>query len=213
MILWVKRITALWSGIFLVALLYEYPWIALIGGILNLVWVVDEKWPPALRGLIRPSILVANTILSAYFVLKGAPPLLAVLVTSTSLQSWNARLFLRRWNDAPVAVQSRYLKHLGAVVGLGLGAGLSSLVLQGLFRLSFFPVFLLVLITGVLWIRVMSKAHGASRTKPVVPSGRPQGANIPHQRTNPPTGRTRGPLGSGLKGSPWKGFYFGNGNT
>jgi hypothetical protein len=39
--------------------------------------------------------------------------------------------------------------------------------------------------------------NGAPRAKPVVPKKRPQGANIPYQRTNSPTGRTRGPLGSG----------------
>jgi hypothetical protein len=38
---------------------------------------------------------------------------------------------------------------------------------------------------------------GAPRAKPMVPKRRPQGANIPYQRTNSPTGRTRGPLGSG----------------
>jgi len=39
--------------------------------------------------------------------------------------------------------------------------------------------------------------YGAPRAKPVVPKRRQQGANIPYQRTNSPTGRTRGPLGSG----------------
>jgi len=39
--------------------------------------------------------------------------------------------------------------------------------------------------------------NGAPRAKPVLPQRRPQGANIPYQRTNSPTGRTRGPLGSG----------------
>ena len=41
------------------------------------------------------------------------------------------------------------------------------------------------------------KARGSKR--------RPQGANIPYQRTNSPTGRTRGPLGSGYEAPrPWK---------
>ena len=39
--------------------------------------------------------------------------------------------------------------------------------------------------------------YGAPRAKPVVPKKRPQRANIPYQRTNSPTGGTRGPLGSG----------------
>jgi hypothetical protein len=39
--------------------------------------------------------------------------------------------------------------------------------------------------------------NGAPRAKLMVPKKRPQGANIPYQRTNSPTGGTRGPLGSG----------------
>ena len=158
MILWVKRGAAVWSGIFLVAFLYGHTEVAMIGGILNLAWVVDEKLRPTLREFIRPSMLIINTALSAYFVLKGEPPMLAILIAGTSLLSWNAGLFLRRWRGAPLAVQYRYLKHLGAVVGLGLGAGLSSLALQGCFTLNFFPVFLLMLGAGVLWMVIISKA-------------------------------------------------------
>ena len=158
MILWVKRGAAVWSGIFLVAFLYGHTEVAMIGGILNLVWVVDEKLRPTLREFIRPSILVVNTVLSAYFVLKGEPPLLAVLVTAASLLSWNAGLFLRRWKGAPMIVQSRYLKHLGAIVAVGLGAGLSALVLQGRFSLRFFWAFLLMFIGGFLWLWIIAKA-------------------------------------------------------
>ena len=158
MILWVKRGAAVCSGIFLVAFLYGHTEVAMIGGILNLAWVVDEKLRPTLREFIRPSMLIINTALSAYFVLKGEPPMLAILIAGTSLLSWNAGLFLRRWRGAPLAVQYRYLKHLGAIVAMGLGAGLSALVLQGRFSLRFFWVFLLMFIGSILWLRMISKA-------------------------------------------------------
>jgi hypothetical protein len=41
---------------------------------------------------------------------------------------------------------------------------------------------------------IKMEPHGP---KAVVPKKRPQGANIPYQRTNSSTGRTHGPLGSG----------------
>jgi hypothetical protein len=158
MILWVKRGAAVWSGIFLVALLYSHTEIAIIGGILNLAWVVDEKLRPTLSKFIRPSILMINTVLSAYGVLKGAPSILAVLIAGTSLLSWNAGLFLRRWRDAPLTVQYRYLKHLGVILAVGLGTGLCALTLQGHFSLRFFWAFLLMFIVGFLWLRIISKA-------------------------------------------------------
>jgi len=42
-------------------------------------------------------------------------------------------------------------------------------------------------------------SNGAPWGKPMVPKRHLQGANIPYQRTNSLTGRTRGPLGSGEK--------------
>jgi len=44
---------------------------------------------------------------------------------------------------------------------------------------------------------VPTSGKQALRHAGVVPKKRPQEANIPYQRTNSPTGRTRGPLGSG----------------
>jgi hypothetical protein len=40
--------------------------------------------------------------------------------------------------------------------------------------------------------------NGAPRASPWYHSRRPFGANIPHQRTNSPTGKLRGPLGAGI---------------
>jgi hypothetical protein len=43
-------------------------------------------------------------------------------------------------------------------------------------------------------VKNLMEPHGQS---PWFPISTPEGANIPYQRTNSPTGRTRGPLGSG----------------
>ena len=157
MILWIKRGASVWSGILLVALLYKHPGLALAGGILNLAWVMDEKVSPALCRLVGPSVLVINTVLSAYGVLSGAPAILAVLVAATSLLSWNTGLFLQRWEDAPSTIQRRYLRRLGFIVAIGLGTGLSALALQGRLSLQFFPALLLMLIAGFLLLRLISQ--------------------------------------------------------
>jgi hypothetical protein len=157
MIRWIKRGGAVWSGILLVALLYNHPGLAVAGGILSLVWVLDEKLAPALCWLVGPSILVVNTVLSAYAVLAGAPAMLAVLVAATSLLTWNTGLFLHRWGDAPLAVQHRYLEQLGFIVVIGAGAGVSALTLQGRLSLHFFPALLLMLIAGFLLLRLISQ--------------------------------------------------------
>jgi hypothetical protein len=157
MIRWIKRGGAVWSGILLVALLYKHPGLAAAGGILNLVWVLDEKLPPVLCRLVGPSVLGINTVLSAYAVLAGAPAILTVLVAATSLLTWNTGLFLQRWGDTPSTVQRHYLKHLAGIVATGLGAGLSALALQGRLSLRFFPALLLMLIAGFLLLRVISQ--------------------------------------------------------
>jgi hypothetical protein len=118
---------------------------------------MDEKLSPALWRLGGASVLVINTVLSAYGVLSGAPAILAVLVAATSLLTWNTGLFLQRWGDAPLAVQHRYLKQLGFIVVIGVGAGLSALALQGRLSLQFFPALLLMLIAGFLLLRLISQ--------------------------------------------------------
>ena len=163
MIRWIKRATAVWSGLFLVALFYSHTEVAIIGGILNLAWVLDEKFPPILSRFVGPSILVINTVLSAYGAVKGAPAILVMLVVAGSLFSWNAELFLNRWGDAPLTVQRRYLQRVCAIVALGLGTGLSALALQGSFSLHFLSAFLVMLTAGVLWLRIVSETSKKDR--------------------------------------------------
>ena len=165
MIRWIKCGGAAWSGILLVALLYKHPGLAVAGGILNLVWVLDEKLALALCRLVGPSVLVVNTVLSAYAVLAGEPAIMAMLVAATSLLTWNTGLFLQRWGDAPSTVQRHYLKHLAGIVATGLGAGLSALALQGRLSLQFYSAFLLMLFAGSLWLRVISKASRKEKAR------------------------------------------------
>ena len=158
MIRWVKHGGAVWSGILLVALLYKHPEIAIAGGILNLAGIMDEKLPSGLGRFAGPSVLVINTVLSAYATLKGGSAVLAVLVAALSLLSWNAGLFIKRWANAPLAVQYQYLRRVGTLTALGLMAGFSAVTLQGRLALVFLPVFLLMLTAGFLWLRIISEA-------------------------------------------------------
>ena len=157
MILWVKRAAAVWSAIFLVTLFYGHREVAFIGVILNFAWVVDEKLPPTLCRFIRSTVLVTNTLLSAYGALNGGPTVCAMFVAAGSLLSWNAGLFLQRWCDAPLDIQYRYLKRVFGTVALGLGAGLSALALQGHISLGFPVVLVLMLVAGILWLRLISR--------------------------------------------------------
>ena len=160
MILWVRRGAAVWSGIFLMALLFSsgIQWGGMVGGILNLAWTMAEKFPSSLRRFLLPSALVINTIFSAYGVLSGGPVTWAVLVAGGSLLSWNAGLFSQRWPEASRPVQSRYLKRIGMVVALGLGAGLSALAFQGNLSLPFPLALWAMLVAGVLFLCLISRA-------------------------------------------------------
>ena len=157
MILWVKRAAAISSGILLAVVLYEHPALAVAGAILNLACVVDGRLPSVFGRLVGPSILVVNTAMSASAVLGGAPAILAMLTAATSLLTWNTGLFLQRWGDAPLAVQYQFLKQLGFIVVIGVGAGLSALILHGRLSLQFFPALLLMWIGGFLLLRAISQ--------------------------------------------------------
>ncbi len=157
MILWIKRGTAVLSGILLAAILYEHPGLAVISGILNLAWILEGKMPPAIRRLVGPSILVINTFLSAYAALKGVPAALAMLAAIASLLSWNTGLFLQRWGKAPSAVQHRYLRRLISIILIGLGKGFSALALHGGLTLQLFPTLFLMLMGGFLLLRLISE--------------------------------------------------------
>lgn len=159
MILWARRTASILNGIFLAALLFPVGslWGGMAGGVLNLAFVWIEKFPPLLRRFLPCSMLVTNTILSAYGVLADGSAGWAMLIAVLSLFSWNAERFGQRWDDAPRPVQSRYLKRVGILAAIGLGAGVSAEVCQGDFSIPFSLVFLSMLTGGVLLLRFMSQ--------------------------------------------------------
>jgi hypothetical protein len=159
MVRWVKRLSAIASSVFLFAFsLYGHPVIAVVGGIINLVWAFDEKLAPRIRRLLRSWPLMVNTAFLAYGALSGAPSMLALFLAGCSLLTWNAGLFLERWGDPPVSIQYQYLRRIATLSALGLPAGISAVALQGHFTLSFLSAFLLMLAAGILWLRIISEA-------------------------------------------------------
>jgi hypothetical protein len=160
MIPWAKRAAAVLSGVFLMVLLFPVGsyWEGVGGTALNLALAMAGKFPPFLRRFLPSLVLVTNTVLSAYGVLAGGSAFWAVPIAVLSLFSWNADWFGQRWGDAPRPVQSRYLKRIGSLAAMGLGAGLSALAFQGRFSLPFLGALLLMLTAGVLCLRLMSRA-------------------------------------------------------
>jgi hypothetical protein len=160
MIPWARRVAAILNGIFLPALLIPVGthWGGVAGGLFNLAFVAAEKFPLFLRRFFPSFVLVTNTILSAYGVLAGGSAVWAVLIAVLSLLSWNAERFGQRWGDAPRPLQSRYLKKIGSLAVMGLGAGLSAEAYQGNFSIPFSLALLSMLASGVLLLRFMSRA-------------------------------------------------------
>jgi len=159
MVRWVKRLSAIANIIFLFAFsLHGHPGIAIMGGIINLVWAFDEKLSPRIRRLLRSWALMVNTALLAYGVLNGGPSILALLLAGSSLLAWNAGLFLERWRDPPVMIQYQYLRRIGTLFALGLLAGISAVALQGHLTLAFLSAFLLMVVAGILWLQIISNA-------------------------------------------------------
>jgi len=160
MIPWAKRAAAVLSGIFLMALLFPVGsyWGGVAGGVLNLAFAMAGKFPPFLRRFLPSFALGINTVLSAYGVIAGGPAVWAVPIAVLSLFSWNADWFGQRWSDAPRPVRSRYLKRIGSLAAMGLGAGLSALAFQGRFSLPFLGALLLMLTAGALCLGLMSRA-------------------------------------------------------
>jgi len=159
MVRWVKRLAAVGNGILIFALFYHgHTRVAIIGGLLNLAWAVDEWFPSDIRRFLRPWALVINTAFLAYGILNGGPSVLALFLAGGSLFAWNAGLFLERWGDAPLTIQYRYLRQVGALTALGFLGGFSAVALQGHLAFFFFPPLLLMLAAGFLWLRIISKA-------------------------------------------------------
>jgi hypothetical protein len=165
MVRWVKRLAAVGNGILIFALFYHgHTRVAIIGGLLNLAWAVDEWFPSDIRRFLRPWALVINTAFLAYGALNGRPSMLALFLAGNSLLAWNAGLFVERWSDAPLTIQYQYLRRVGTLTVLGLLAGFSAVTLQGRFALAFLLVFFLMLATGFLWLRIISKASRRGNT-------------------------------------------------
>lgn len=161
MVRWVKRLSAMVSSLLLfTSVLYSDSWIAIVVGALNLFWIASEKWARRSYSLLRSWILVLNTAFSAYGIWNGGPPVLALSLAGSSLLAWDGELFLERWGDPPVAVQCLYLRRIGILLALGLLAGISALSLQRSFPLPFLGALLIMLGSGILWLRLISKAIG-----------------------------------------------------
>ncbi len=160
MILWTRRAAAILNGIFLLVLLIpvESHWGGVAGGLFNMGFAAAEKFPPSLRRFFPSLVLVINTILSAYGVLAGGSAVWAVLIAVSSLFSWNGELFGQRWGDAPRPVQSRYLRRVGSLALMGLGAGVSAEASQGNFSVPFSLALFSMLASGVLLLRLISQA-------------------------------------------------------
>lgn len=160
MILWARRAAAVLSGIFLALLLFPIGchWGGVAGGILNLALAMAGKFPPSLRRFLPSFVLVTNTMLSAYGVLAGGSAVWAVPIAVFSLFSWNAERFGQRWGDAPRPVQLRYLKRVGCLAAMGLGAGLSVEACQGNFSMPFSLALLSMLAGGLLLLGLISQA-------------------------------------------------------
>jgi len=159
MVRWVKRLAAVGDSIFVFALFYQgHTGVAIIGGLLNLAWAVDEWLPSDIRRFLRSSAIMINTAFLAYGAFTGRPSTLGLFLAGSSLVAWNAGLFLERWGDAPLTIQYQYLRRVGTLIALGLLAGFSAVTLQGRIALVFLPVFFLMLAAGFLWLRIISKA-------------------------------------------------------
>jgi hypothetical protein len=155
----VKRLAAVGTSIFMFALFYHgYTGVAIIGGLLNFAWAIDEWLGFDIRRFLRSWALVINTAFLVYGVLNGRPSMLALFLAGSSLLAWNAGLFLERWTDGPLTIQYQYLRRVGILTALGLLAGFSAVTLQGRFTLFFLPVLLLMLAAGFLWLRLISRA-------------------------------------------------------
>lgn len=159
MILWVKRAAALLNIMSLTALFSASGELGAtaMGGIVNLAWAMSEKIPFSIKRSLSAGVLIINTGLAVYGVLKGGPAIWAVLASAGSLLSWNAGLFWQRWIDPVNSLQIRYLKRIAGVTALGVGTGLSALAFQRDFSLPLVWVYLAMFIGGVLLLRLLSR--------------------------------------------------------
>jgi hypothetical protein len=163
---WVRLAAACATSLSLVVLLAEagFGWVGVIAAAGNLLWVGSAKFPSRTHGYLQHMVLVINTVASAWGALAGGPAAPAVVVAVGSLLSWNASIFLERWQDRPpLPVERRYLRRAGGMAALGLGGGLSAVVLQGQLSLPFPFLLVAMVCTGLLIIRLFSQALRPAR--------------------------------------------------
>jgi len=163
---WVRLASACATSLSLVVLLSEagFGWVGVIAAAGNLLSAGSVKLPSRTRRYLPHMLLVATTVASARGALAGGPAVPAVVVAVGSLLSWNAGLFLERWQHMPpLPVERRYLRRAGGTAALGLGGGLSAVTLQGQLSLPF-PFLLVAMIgTGLLIIRLFSQTLRPAR--------------------------------------------------
>jgi hypothetical protein len=163
---WVRLASACATSFSLVVLLAEagFGWVGAVAAAGNLLWVGSAKFPSRARRYLPHMLLVASTVASAWGALAGGPAVLAVVVAVGSLLSWNASLFLERWQDTPPPpLERRYLRRVGGTAALGLGGGLSAVALQGQLSLPFPFLLVAMVCTGLLIIRLFSQALRPAR--------------------------------------------------
>ena len=157
MIFWLKRAAAFLSGLFLFLLLYpELIALAVLGGVVNMVWAMDNKLPRSCRPFYNSGSLIFNTACLVFSVLKAGSAWWAMSLIITSLTAWNIGLFRQRNQDASLNMQHQYLRLLGYRLGLGSAAGFSALALQSRFAVAFPLTFFLMLAGGFLFLRLLS---------------------------------------------------------
>jgi hypothetical protein len=158
MILWLKRGTAVSSFIFFMPLAIgsDTLWVTILSALINLSWAISERFPTVVQCRLAPCLLMVNAFVSTHAVLHGGPAVWAILVSGTSLISWNAGLFCQRWFNAPFLTQYRYLRRIGGIFVTGTIMGMSALALQGHFTLPFCFAFALALGAGFCYLRLIS---------------------------------------------------------
>jgi len=159
MLIWVKRLLAIFSGTLLLIMFFPggSTWIGIAGLILNLVMIIPGK--RSFFQFIPHFILLLNTGLLIYGIFCGGNLLWALLAAVVTLFAWNTSLFLSRWPAAPHEVQRLYLRRTGVALMSGFGLGFSTIFAQGKLSLAFWPTLFLMLAAGAFLLKLLREAR------------------------------------------------------
>ncbi len=159
MLIWVKRLLAIFSGTLLLIMFFPAgsTWIGIAGLILNLVMIIPGK--RSFGPFVPHFMLLLNTGLLIYGIFCGGNLLWALLAAVVSLFAWNTSLFLSRWPAAPHEVQRLYLRRTGVTLMTGFGFGFSTIFAQGKLSLDFWPTLFLMLAAGAFLLRLLREAQ------------------------------------------------------